>query len=388
MAKKVSEVAAEMGVSMPERTSLVKSIGNWEHGRYRPRDPYPMLLSHAFCIDHDVLFGDPLMPSLRSPADILAAIMPEGDPLAPLGARSGRRIGPSTVSDLAARVHGLRLADDLLGGDDLIDTAFRELGAAVRLYREAAHAEEVGRALLTVIGEGAQIAGWIASDAGRHEEAARTYKLGISAAREAGDQTLESNLLGSLAYQIANTGDTGEAAALALVALEVMGSHSPGRARALAWDRLAWAHARCGDAQGAMRALGEANVALAGDRDEESPPYLYWVEAGELQVMEARVYTELHRPLRAVPLLTTVLARYDATHARELALYLSWLVVALADANEPEEAARTAARMLDLSADLASERTTQRARVMLGRLKSYRDVLEVRDLFSRYPLTA
>ncbi|MEV6868650.1 hypothetical protein AB0M44_47720 [Streptosporangium subroseum] len=32
--------------------------------------------------------------------------------------------------------------------------------------------------------------------------------------------------------------------------------------------------------------------------------------------------------------------------------YLSWLAVALADANESEEAAHTASRMLDLSADL------------------------------------
>ncbi|MEU0483712.1 hypothetical protein ABZ260_31555 [Streptosporangium sp. NPDC006013] len=37
---------------------------------------------------------------------------------------------------------------------------------------------------------------------------------------------------------------------------------------------------------------------------------------------EARAYTELRRTLRAVPLLTEVLTRYDATHVRELALYL------------------------------------------------------------------
>ncbi len=34
-----------------------------------------------------------------------------------------------------------------------------------------------------------------------------------------------------------------------------------------------------------------------------------------------------------------VLARYDVIHAREVALYLSWLAVAYADANEPEAAA-------------------------------------------------
>ncbi|WP_326644937.1 transcriptional regulator [Nonomuraea fuscirosea] len=271
--------------------------------------------------------------------EVLTAILPERNPLV---ARAGRRIGRSTVEDLAARVHGMRLADDVLGGEDLIGPAFRELDGVVRTYREAAYPEEVGRALLTVIGEAAQIAGWIASDAGRHEQAERTYRFGVSAAREAGDATLESNLIGSLAYQVANAGDPADSVALALAAVEAAGPHGPARSRALAWDRLAWAHTRDGDAQAAMRALGEARDALALTRGRDEPAYLYWVDPGELRVMQARVYTELRRPLRAVPLLTDVLSRYDTTHARELALYLSWLAVALADANEPEEAARQA----------------------------------------------
>jgi hypothetical protein len=89
-----------------------------------------------------------------------------------------------------------------------------------------------------------------------------------------------------------------------------------------------------------------------------------------------------------VPLLTEVLARYDTAHTRELALYLSWLAVALADANEPEEAASTARRMLELSADVASDRTTDRARVVLDRLGPYNTVPEVRELLSSYSLGA
>lgn len=145
---------------------------------------------------------------------------------------------------------------------------------------------------------------------------------------------------------------------------------------------------RVGETQEAMRALGQAEAALSSYGGEEEPGYLYWVDAGELQIMEARAYTELHRPLRAVPLLTDVLSRYDATHTRELALYLSWLVVALADANDPEEAARTAGRLLDLAADVASDRTARRARVVLGRLEPYRDVPQVRELLASHAAVA
>ncbi|GAA3616619.1 hypothetical protein GCM10023079_02580 [Streptomyces chitinivorans] len=309
--------------------------------------------------------------------------LPEGDPLAPLQVRQGRRIGAGTVQDVQRRVHGLRLADDVIAGGDLLKPALRELRSAVRLYREGSHSEETGRALLVAIGELAQIAGWIASDAGEHEQAEKIYRLGISAAHQAEDRTLVGNLLGSLAYQRTNTGDVRGGLIMARTALEEAGEDAPPRARALYLDRVAWAHTKAGEAQEAMRALGEAGETLTKHAGEDEPGYLYWVDRGELEVMEARVYTELHRPLRAVPLLRDVLGRYDATHARELALYLSWLAVALADANEPEEAAATAERVLTLSADVASERTAERSRVVLARLEEYRDVPEVWHLLNR-----
>ncbi|UBU12942.1 transcriptional regulator [Nonomuraea gerenzanensis] len=387
MARQLVE-AAPPDLRLPQRTSIMREMRDWEAGRWKPSDIYRRLYAIAFGMDELDLFADPCKPSGKSPEEVLASIMPDGDPLVPLALKAGRRVGKSIVDDLTARVHSLRLADDVLGGEDLIGPAFRELDAAVRVYRESIHTEDTGRKLLTVIGECAQIAGWVASDAGEHGQAEQTYALGISAAREAGDAVLESNLIGSLAYQMSNIGDTGNAVALAEAAVKTAGRHSPGRARALAWDRLAWAHARDNDAQSAMRALGEASTALGGDRVQDTPGYLYWVDAGELQVMEARVYTELRRPLRAVPLLSDVLARYDATHTRELALYLSWLAVALTDANEPEEAAHTARRMLELSGDVASDRTHTRSLVVLSRLETYADVPQVRELLTDYPLGA
>jgi hypothetical protein len=131
-----------------------------------------------------------------------------------------------------------------------------------------------------------------------------------------------------------------------------------------------------------MQALTKAHEALTDEGSAEAPSWAYWVTPEELDVMDARVYTELRKPLRAVPLLREVLSRYDSTHTRELALYLSWLAVALADANEPEEAATTARRMLDLTADFASSRTAERRRVVLAKLEPYRDVPEVRELLN------
>lgn len=364
-------------------------VSRWERGERVPEAWVPFLAA-ALTVPEaqlrqavDYARGDRLA-QLPGAAATLAQLLPPGDPLEVLTARSGRRIGADTVQGLAGRVHGLRLADDVLTGGDLIAPAFRELGAAVTLHRESTYSGEVGRALLVQIGELGQIAGWIASDAGRLEDAERAYQLGISAARQAGDGPLVANLAGSLAYQWSNNGREREGLELAQAAVAEAGEDAPGKTRALFFDRVAWAHTRAGEAQSAMRALGEAHDALGAEDGQEAPLWAYWVSREELEVMDARVFTELHRPLRAVPLLTDVLGRYDATHARELALYRSWLAVALADANEPEQAAEEAVRVIELSGDLASDRTAARTRAVLQRLQPFEDVPEVRTVLAEH----
>ncbi|WP_345355920.1 hypothetical protein [Actinoallomurus liliacearum] len=308
-------------------------------------------------------------------------------PASRFGGATGWRIGSDAVADLLVRIHRLRLADDVLAGGDLIGPALRELDTAVAMHRAGGFSEQVGRTFLAAISELAQVAGWIASDAGLDQRAEEVYQLGISAAREAGDRTSAANLVGSLAYHQTNTGAFETGLSLATAALDEAGDDAPPRAKALFWDRVAWAYAKTGQAPSAIRALGRASEALS-QHGGEDPSYLYWVDEDELQIMEARVHVELRRPLRAVPVLTEVLGRYDSTHARELALYLSWLAVALADANEPEEAAHTARRVLELSADMPSERTTRRSQVVLARLRPFRDVREVRDLIDDYACRA
>lgn len=324
---------------------------------------------------------------LPGPLANLAELLPHGaEELEPLQVAPGRReVGHDAVEALAARVHALRLADDVLTAGDLVAPAFDELHAAVTLFRESSHVDDVGRALLAQIGELAQIAGWIASDGGLHAQAERAYRLGATVARQAGDAQLLTHVVGSLAYQDANIGHERDAVDLTEAVIAEAGPDIHPTARALVHDRLAWAHTRAGQVQPAMRALGTAHEALteAAAGGEPAPAWAYWVTSDELSLMDARVFTELRRPLRAVPLLTEIVGRYDTTHARELGLYLSWLAVALTDANEPEQAATVAARMLSLN--VASERITDRRRVVLRRLEAFDDIAEVRELLAAHP---
>jgi hypothetical protein len=54
--------------------------------------------------------------------------------------------------------------------------------------------------------------------------------------------------------------------------------------------------------------------------------------------MAGRVWTQLRRPLRAVPILQRATASYGEDTGRETALYLTWLAEALLQAREVEQA--------------------------------------------------
>ncbi|MFC7340449.1 helix-turn-helix domain-containing protein [Saccharopolyspora griseoalba] len=98
---------------------------------------------------------------------------------------SGRLIGESLVREIEQRVIELRHLDDVVGHLNLLPAVTRELDDASRLLHEARFPDELGRRLGIVVGELAQLAGWIASDAGRCAEARRPYLDGVRALRRA-----------------------------------------------------------------------------------------------------------------------------------------------------------------------------------------------------------
>ncbi|MGK5684893.1 helix-turn-helix domain-containing protein [Actinoplanes sp. URMC 104] len=274
--------------------------------------------------------------------------------------RAGRRIGAATVDEVERRVHKLRLLDDHVGGNDTYAMVTAELAATVGLLNEGAYSEELGRRLLVAVGELCQLAGWTSSDAGRHAEAERLYLLGIRAAHAGGDIAGAANNLSSLAYQVANVGDARRAETLARSAYAGARRDATATARALLAERVAWAAARSGEAPAAERALVTVETEYEHRRPDDDPEWTYWLDEGEIEIMAGRVWTQLRRPLRAVPILERATAGYGADTGRETALYLTWLAESLLQANEVERAADAATRALRLSRRAGSARADDR----------------------------
>ena len=310
-------------------------------------------------------------------ARLLAQVWRVTEPPQILEIQAGRRVGARLAAMVLERTDALRRMDDSLGGGDLHDLVRRELRSTISLVREASYTEPVGRQLLGAVGQLCQLAGWVASDAGLYLPAERYYVGGVSAAHAAGDQPLAANLLSSLSYQMASMGDRCEAVLLATSAAQGAGPAATATTRALLGERVAWAQARVGNPQATLRALGQVDEAYA-DRDPEADPiWVYWLDRDEIDVMAGRCLTELKRPEPAIGLLSRAVERYDDSHARELALYLSWLAEAQVYAGHIDEAATVAARALGLSSTVTSARGTDRIRLIRGLLAPYRGTAAV-----------
>jgi hypothetical protein len=106
----------------------------------------------------------------------------------------------------------------------------------------------------------------------------------------------------------------------------------------------------------------------------------------ELEIMAGRCWAELRRPIRAIPALESAMSRYGDSHARDKALYLSWLADSYLDAGEVEHAAVTLGRSFDLAENVGSSRTGQRLNSVLSRFQPHGSVGEVGELLARRPL--
>jgi transcriptional regulator with XRE-family HTH domain len=404
MARQLSLAAGEGRSTLPGHDVLVGYVRRWESARAGISERFRLLYAAALGIPEDDLFAaaeaDPRAGGVGLPAgmwtqernaDLAQSLTaPPGPAPSPermahewliteppqvYEVRAGRRIGAGLVAEIGARAGQLRRLDDFVGGEDLRQVAGAELAATAGLLREASYRERDGRRLLAAFADLCQIGGWIASDAGEHAVAERRYLTGVRAAFAAGDKALAANLLSSLSYQAANLGDARQAVTLARSACTGAGREATPLMRALLAERAAWAHARLPGGQGSgacERALGAADDAYGEHAPGVAePPSVYWLDRGEMDVMAGRCYTELARPLRAEPLLVAVLARYDDVHAREKALYQTWLAETYLHAHELDQAAAAAASALDLSLRVHSARSRSRVQHVRGRLRPH-----------------
>jgi len=301
---------------------------------------------------------------------------------------AGRRVSDALVAAVEHRVIQLRRADDFITGSACRELMQNELKATVRLLTDASLTDEQSRRLLTAIGELAQLAAWVAGDAGLLDEAARFVRGGVLAARAAGNSPLAANIISTFSYQVANTGNPNEAVILARTAYQGGEHEATPISRALLLERVAWSTARSGDLRACEQTLGLVEDSFSRGSRDTDPDWVYWLNREEIDVMAGRCYTELRKPDRAEPLLANAIARYNQALIRENSLYLSWLAEDYVQLGEIEHAADIATNMAELAARSNSARTDNRLRYIAKLLGPYRGTASVADFYDAYQSAA
>ncbi|MFG3406498.1 helix-turn-helix domain-containing protein [Streptomyces sp. NPDC048142] len=290
------------------------------------------------------------------------------------------RITPGYIEELRARAARLRRLDIYLGGGDTYRVYLAEVQRMKSLLRGAVFTDDARQRATALLAEQAQQAGWSAFDGGRTREAADLYEESRDLAREASDPDLYGNALAFLAYKI-GPDDRQAAVAVAEASCTTITARTPSTVRALLHERHAWACAVDGQVAGTERALEAAREALDSAQDgEPQPDWAAWVDDVELDIMTGRCWTELRRPLRAVPALTRALGQYSDDNARDKSLYLSWLAQAYLTADEVEVAAQHVHRAAALARGVASQRPAQRLVPLINHLRPHAGLPAVREL--------
>ncbi|MEU5564592.1 transcriptional regulator [Micromonospora musae] len=367
-----AELCAVAGVPTLSR----HEVSRWERQVRVPGDFWLRWLSVVLAAPLELLAGAAtsarrLAPSPTGPTGVArsrAALLAlaqrwRADPRAELlVAAPGRLAGPDVpgggfepappiLSDHAARspeeayaadLAGLRRLDDLSGGADLAPLGTDRLRRVARALPRSGPAGR--RRLLPLLAEAAQLAGWLAADAGDPSAGLDAYRLGLRAAAAAGDPALAGHVLGSASHLLADAGDPEGALLLARTAHA--GSRrwaSPGL-RALLLHRVAFAAALAGRPEAAGQALRAADLATTAPAAGREPSWLYWVDAPELTAMTGRTLVALGRPRRVEALLAG--AARERGRPRRAAVYGGWLARGYLQLGEVELACEVAGAAL------------------------------------------
>ncbi|WP_433496781.1 hypothetical protein ACQP1K_17500 [Sphaerimonospora sp. CA-214678] len=217
--------------------------------------------------------------------------------------RSGReRVLPPQVRLIGAHVEALRKLDDRHGGGALsMRYVTSELRNVVDLVQSADYEPAVGRELMTIIADLAQLVGWVHFDAQRYGAAERYLLFSERIARGIGEHGRAANAVGMLAYISAFAGHGQEAVHIASAADRCSPRDPVLQARII--GRMATAAAAAGDLSGFRRASEKARELLSSA--DGAPTYLYYLEPEQLiaEAGQALVVLGEHMTVYRQPLL-------------------------------------------------------------------------------------
>ncbi|MCW2880005.1 MAG: hypothetical protein JWQ95_4105 [Sphaerisporangium sp.] len=341
MARRLAEAADDhTRARLPSRESMVRMLRDWEAGRHKPSDPYPMLYARAFALDEAELFSAGAMPV---PALSLPSLAPDPELYQRITAaiREPARVDVESIEWLERCLAEHRRVEDSLGGRPLLPVVRAQLSTVVDLSRGASGA--LGDRMVGMAAEYAQFVAWMCQDSGDLAAALAWYDRAHGWALEAGDAALAATTLNMRAHQAWSIGDAQRCVRLAEASRWHQGRTTLG-VQGMAAQMAARGHAQMGEADAARTLLGEAEdlVRRAAERPEDEPPWMYFYDDGWFAMQRGMAELELGDGRAAAGFLVRGLAGLPTSYRRDRAWFAACLARAYAMSGDAEQATAVA----------------------------------------------
>jgi tetratricopeptide (TPR) repeat protein len=417
LAYEIEQVIKSDSERPPERDNLLRMIRSWENGEHQPKGHNRELLGRAFKMTEARLFEASREAwNLESGwldlyGTMMAALDPEGldmerrvflrQAAAAVGGatlassiqpgdvepwerllftlQQSGRVDPITIEDLGRMTTDLELLYAEVSSLDLLKPVKGHLHVITRLLSgNVAEAER--RQLHSIAGETAGIAGWLASDLGRDQDALAYYETGMWAAREARDGALGAYLVGS-----ASTLPAFRKSPQATLRLLDDGAFGFKTAQATASTR-AWlaaleaeAHSKARDEVATLEAFEKAGNAFK--RQEKAPlrPRAEFFDPGRLAGERGLCYIRLARFDDAQVALHEARRRLDPA-AKIRPRVLTGLATAYAEQGRVAEACQLASESLAIARRTHTALSLSQVKDVRRRLDRWKDARAVRRL--------
>ncbi|MEN8649081.1 XRE family transcriptional regulator [Streptomyces sp. 21So2-11] len=298
-------------------------------------------------------------------------------------ATDGSRISDSLLDKLQGTTDELRVMDASAGSGTLTQLGKAHLELLKLIINESSYDEATGRSLAAIIADTATQTGWFAFDSGQHDVAQGYFLAAARAAKSSGDIRLGAGALSYIAIHGYSTGAPRDAVNAARAARErVKGINAPSL-EAMLLTRQARGHAKLGERQAALAALGQAAELCSAGRSENDPPWLYWINEGEIHGQAGSCHLDLGDPQRAVDSLARAREALNPTDLRTRGLILTRAARAQIRSGDAEAGVATANAAIDLAQHLNSARLTDHVHDVIDELTPISHTPYARDLLER-----
>lgn len=292
------------------------------------------------------------------------------------GFGEGRGSGvPLTVDDVAeagTHIGDIVRLDNRYGSVDLVRLTMQMFRALRQKLEGCEQDSTILPDVFAVLGETAEVAGWLAYDANRHELVRTMNHESLHYSRLAGDRATELLTLQNYSMHAGSMGRPVEALQIARSVLESGDPLSP-RVEALFLTRKARALAQAGDESAMSQFQKVRSLYLDGTTDAD-PSWAWWVDERELAWHEAMALRDLGQLDRALELFNRSVEATPDGETRSQFLHRAYLLQAQIEVGSWRDATASVPRLMQLSSEVGSPRTFSILRDSISRADAMNNV--------------